>query len=303
MTQGREPGLARLLRAVSTVRVPDAVRAAFEADPGDPAPGQLWRMRWDEVVELVLLRAVGDEDVLAVPVSLDDRLVDEDSVILRPAQTSLGTTVVVWAALARQLPMCVLDRQLGVVEVEVTDSNWIDRVIDAGAGRGRATVSSLDPVHVVAARIADALEVLAGASWAPSGSGELGSLLAAAQLGPPQLIKLLDVSPQAALALRRGQAAATPDQAAGLAPVLHMSDRAILEANPAPSPSLVQKMSRPCRRAQVNRLAVSRGIEERSAWLTATYSVNAMAARQTGIQVDPAWDERIDQYFQITLES
>lgn len=303
MTQGGEPGLARLLRAVSTVRVPDAVRAAFEAEPGDPAPGQLWRSRWDEVVELVLLLAVGDEDVLAAPISLNDRYADEDTVILRPAQTSLTTTVAVWAGLTRHLPMYVLDRQLGVAEADVTDSDWIDRVIDAGAARGRAAVSPLDPVNEVQARIADALEVLAGATWAPSGSGELGPLLAAAQLGPTQLINLLDVSPQTALALRRGHAAATPDQAAKLAPVLQMPDWAILEANPAPSRRLVQKMSRPRRRTQVNRLAAHRGIEERSAWLTATYSVNAMAARQTGPQVEPAWDERIDQYFQIALES
>ncbi|MGK5441633.1 hypothetical protein ACSNN7_07385 [Micromonospora sp. URMC 105] len=303
MAQNGEPGLARLLRAVSTVRVPDAVRAAFEADPGDPAPGQVWRTRWNEVVELVLLLKVGDEDVLAAPISLDDRYADEETLILRAAQTSLATTVAVWGGLTRHLPMHVLDRRLGATEVDVTDGGWINRAIDAGAARGRAAVSPLDPVHAVQARMADALEVLARARWAPSGSGGLGRLLAAAQLGPPQLINLLDVSPQTALALRRGQVAATPDQAAKLALVLNMPDWAILEANPAPSRRLVQKMSRPRRRAQVNRLAARRGIEESTAWLTAAYSVNAIAARQTGPQVEPAWDERIDQYFHIALES
>lgn len=303
MTKGKEPGLARLLRAVSTVRVPDAVRAAFEADPGDPLPGQLWRTRWDNVVELILLLEVGNKDVLAAPFSLDDRHADEDTVILQSVQTSLVTTVAVWMGLARRLPMYVLDRRLGDVRLDVTDRDWVDRAIDAGAVRGRPAVSPLDPAIQARARVADALEYLAEATWAPSGTGELGRMLASASLDPQQLIELLDVSPQHALALRRGQLAATPDQAAKLAPVLQVPEQVVLEANPAPSQGLVEKMSHPHRRAQVNRLAARRGIEERTAWLTATYSVNAMAARQTGPQIEPAWDERIDQYFRITLES
>ncbi|MEV4415590.1 hypothetical protein [Catellatospora sp. NPDC049609] len=302
MAQDREPGLARLLRAVSTVRVPDAVRAAFEAEPGEPAPGQLWRTRWDETVELVVLLAVSDENVLAAPILLDDRCADEDTIILPPAQNSLTTTIAMWAGLARQLPMCILDRQLGVADIGVADSGWIERLVEAGATRGRRAAGPLDPTNEVQARLTDALDYLASAVWAPSGSGELGRLLAEASLGPPRLIELLDVSPPTALALRRGQAAVTPDQAAKLALALRLPDRVILEANPAPSRRLVQRMSRPRRRAQVNRLAARRGVEERSAWLAATYSVNAMAARQTGTQ-EPAWDERIDQYFQVTLES
>jgi hypothetical protein len=255
------------------------------------------------VVELVLLLEVGDEDVFAAPISLDDRCADEDTVILQSAQTSLTTTVAVWMGLAQRLPLYVLDRRLGVGRVDVTDRDWVDRAIDVGAVRGRPAVGPLDPVNQARARAADALGFLADATWAPSGTGELGRMLASASLDPQALIELLDVSPQIALALRRGQLAATPDQAAKLAPLLQLPEQVVLEANPAPSRGLVLKMSRPVRRAQVNSLAARRGIEERAAWLTAAYSVNAMAARQTGSQIEPAWDERIDQYFRITLES
>lgn len=303
MTQAGESGLARLQRAVSTVRVPDEVRAAFESEPGDPAPGQLWRTRWDDVTELVLILRVGDADVAAAPISVDDRYADEDTVILQRRQTSLATTVAVWMGLARQLPMCVLDRRLGMTDVDVTGSDWIDHAVNAGATRGRAAVSPLDAVNHVRARISDLVESLAEATWAPSGTGELGKLLAAVSVGPQQLVDLLDVKPQTALALCRGQKAATPEQAAKLASVLKMPDQAILEANPAPPPGLVRRMSRPRRRAQVSQLATRRGVGERSAWLSATYEVYALAARQTGPQAEPAWDERIDQYFQVTLES
>jgi hypothetical protein len=303
MTHGGESSSARLFKAVNAVRVPDAVRAVFEADPGDPAPGQLWRTRWDDVVELVLLLTVGAEDVLVAPISLDDRYADENTVLLRSVQTSLATGVAVWMGLVRRLPMYVLDRQLGVAATDLGCRDWAEYLVGAAAIRGQPAVSPLHPVNDVRARMVDALECLAAARWAPSGSGELGRLLAAARLGPSQLTGLLAVSPQIALALRRGQVPLTPDQAATLAPVLKMPDRALLEANPAPSRRLVQEMSRPRRRAQVSRLAAHRGIEERRAWLTATYSVNAMAARQTGVQAEPAWNERIDQYFRITLES
>jgi plasmid maintenance system antidote protein VapI len=283
--------------------VPDEVRAAFEAEPGDPTPGQLWRARWDDVVELVLLLAVGDADVAAAPISLDDRYADEDTVILQRMQTSLATTVAVWTGLARRLPMCVLDRLLGMVDVDVTDSAWIDSAVSAGATRGRAAVGPLDAVNHVRARIGDSIGSLAEATWAPSGTGALGKLLASTSVNPQQLVDLLDVKPQTALAMCRGQRAATPEQAEKLAPVLKMPDQAVLEANPAPPRGLVQRMSRPRRRAQVNQLATRRGVEERSAWLSATYAVYALAARQTGPQTEPAWDERIDQYFQVTLES
>jgi hypothetical protein len=303
MTTGEESGLARLLRAAKVVRIPDEVRVALAAEPGDPSSGQLWRVRWDEIVEFVLLLEIGEGDVSAAPVSLDDRFADGDAVILAPAQTSLATRLVVWVGLTRRLPIYVLDRRLAATHLEVSHSNWVDHAISAGAALGRASVSPLDPVHQAKARVVDAVETLGAATWAPSGSGELDKLLAAASLGPQQLVDLLDVTPQTALALRRGQMASTPEQAEVLAPVLRIPARQVLEANPAPPQALVQCMSRPRRRAQVTRLASRRGIDERSAWLSATYSVGALAARQTGSQADPAWDQRIDQFFQITLES
>lgn len=303
MTTGGEPGLARLLRAANAVRIPDEVRVALAAEPGDPASGQLWRVRWDEIVEFVLLLEVGEDDVSAAPVSLDDRYADADAVILAPTQTSLAMRLVVWAGLARQLPMCVLDRRLGATHLDVAHSDWADHAGSVGATQGREPVSPLDRVNHIRAGIADAVATLGTAAWAPSGTGELDKLLAAASLGPQRLVDILGVTPQTALALRRGQAAATPEQAEGLAPVLHIPARQILEANPAPPQSLVRRMSRPRRRAQVSRLASRRGIDERNAWLSATYSVGALAARQTGSQAEPAWDQRIDQFFQITLES
>jgi plasmid maintenance system antidote protein VapI len=301
MTEGAAGGLSRLRRAVRDVQVPEATRAMFEAEPGDPLPCQLWRVRWRDFVELVLLVDVG-EDVEATPVSLDDECADETSVVLRAEQASLGTRLAVWAGLARRLPMCVLDRQFGTAAVDVRRPGWVDAAVAAGAERGRAPSSPLDPLVMVRARLVDTMESLSDATWAPSGSGKLADLLASRVLTPQRLVELLDITPQRAMALRRGQSPVTASEAGVLADALSISEQAVLDANPPPPAGLVERMSRPRRRAQVCRLAANRGVNEHHAWVAATYAVYAQAARQTGPGAEAAWDDRIDRYFQVTLE-
>jgi plasmid maintenance system antidote protein VapI len=296
-----EQGLGRLMAAVGAVRIPDEVRAVVQAEPDDPAPAQLWRARWGEVVELLLIVEV-DVSVVAMPIMLDDRHAAARTLVLASDQTSLAVTVAVWTDLAHRLPMCVLDRQIGAIAVDVTRSGWEAAAIADGARCGSDPVSAADPRHEVRARLEDAMHELAEAAWAPSGSGDLARLLAAASLSPQRLIDMLGITPQRALALRRGQVAVSDAEAGALAPLLGITEEAVLEANASPPAGLVVQMSRPRRRAQVMRLARKRGISEHSAWLAATYGVNAQAARQTGQSREPVWEERIDRYFQVTLE-
>ncbi|MEV4081563.1 hypothetical protein ACGFJC_12965 [Nonomuraea fuscirosea] len=297
-----EQGLGRLMAAVSTVRIPDKVRAVVQAEPGDPAPGQLWRARWGEIVELLLITEV-DVSAVAMPVMLDDCVADARTLVLAADQTSLAVTLAVWMDLARHLPMYILDRQIGTVAVDVSRSGWESDAIAGGARYGSGPVSAADPRHEVRARLEDAMREFAEAKWAPSGSGDLARLMAAASLSPQRLIDAMGISPQRALALRRGQVAVDDAEARVLAPLLGITEEAVLEANASPPAALVVQLSRPRRRAQVMRLARKRGISEHSAWLAATYGVNAQAARQTGKSQDPGWEERIDRYFQVTLEN
>ncbi|MEW9531721.1 hypothetical protein [Microbispora sp. NPDC049125] len=289
------------MAAVGAVRIPNEVRALVQAEPDDPAPAQLWRARWHEVVELLLIVEV-DDAVVAMPISLDGRHADARTLVLAPDQTSLAVALVAWSDLARRIPMCVLDRQIGTVAVDVSRSGWEVAAIVEGARCGSDPVSPVDPRHDERARLDDAMHVFAEATWAPSGTGELARLLASASVSPQQLVDTLDVTPQRALALRRGQVPVSDAEAAALAPMLGISEQEVLEANAPPPAGLMAQMSRPHRRAQVVRLARQRGITEHSAWLAATYGVNAQAARQTGLSREPAWEERIDRYFQATLE-
>ncbi|GLW08711.1 hypothetical protein Misp01_38410 [Microtetraspora sp. NBRC 13810] len=297
-----EQGLGRLMAAVSAVRIPDEVRAVVQAEPGDPAPAQLWRARWGEIVELLLIMEA-DVSVIAMPIMLYDRVADARTLVLTSDQTSLAVTLTVWTDLTHRVPMYVLDRQIGTVAVDVSRSGWEADAIAGGARCGSDPVSAADPRHEVRARLEDAMREFVEAKWAPSGSGDLARLMAAASLSPQRLIDAMGVSPQRALALRRGQVAVEDAEARVLAPLLGITEEAVLEANASPPAALVVQMSRPRRRAQVMRLARKRGISEHSAWLAATYGVNAQAARQTGQSQDPVWEERIDRYFQVTLEN
>ncbi|WP_248962016.1 hypothetical protein [Sphaerisporangium perillae] len=242
-----------------------------------------------------------NDAVVAMPIMLDDRHADARTLILAPDQTSPAVTLAVWTDLARRIPLCVLDRQVGTVTVDVSRSGWEAAAIAGGARWGSDPVSATDPRHDVRAGLDDAVHEFAEAAWAPTGTGELARLLASAAVSPQKLVEVLSVTPQRALALRRGQVPVSDVEATALAPMLGISEQAVLEANASPPAALVVQMSRPRRRAQVVRLAQKRAITEHSARLAATYGVNSQAARQTGQSREPEWDERIDRYFQVSL--
>lgn len=73
MIQASSSAYERLRAAAAQMHVPDAVRTAAAAAPGDPRPGQIWRAVWDGVVEVVAIAAVDDTTVHALPVSLETR--------------------------------------------------------------------------------------------------------------------------------------------------------------------------------------------------------------------------------------
>jgi hypothetical protein len=300
MTMSGESAFDRLVAAVTGAHVPEPVRQRFESEPVDPRPGQLWRARWVDVVEIVLLVEVNSDGVLAVPMSLDDAFADPEPLIVPATLTALDTPVAAWTGLAVRLPMCVLDRHADSVAFDVTGPDWVASALVAGCRRGRSPGSRTAPVHEFRGRLADAMHDLSTAAWAPQGAGTLASLIAAAPVSTTDLVKRLGGQAPRVLALRRGHAAATPEEATILAPILQLTEQGVLDANPALPVDLVRLLSRPRRRAQVARLATQRRQTERRTWQSAAFSLQA--ARQTGASTEPAWDERIDRYFQAALE-
>lgn len=282
---------ARLRAALTAAALPSAVHRAWTGRPPTPAPGQLWRARWNGVIQLLLILDAPSRSVRAVPVTLDVAGADASAALLPGDSSELAVPLVVWLDDATSLPLRVLDRFLGTLTV--------DPVALAAADRGRPLLTPADERAVHRARLQDALAVFVAARWAPEGTGNLKPLLDTTD--PQGLAQLLDVPPRTVIALRRGKAFLTPEQAERLAPVVHQSVEVLLAANPALPENLVADLDHPAYRAKVVALARQRGIEETQAWLTAGFAVAAVAHRQTEGDA-PSWTDRLDRYFALVLD-
>ena len=261
--------------------------------------GQLWRASWDDLNELVLVLDVLGDRVEIAPVSLDIDYADEETVVLPEQATPLHLEVAVWLGLRRDLSMGVLDRCLGAVE------RWRHLLSSAGFEdlRRGSRLLIADPRAEYRARLEDAFDVFAAATWVPIGSGALAEMLRSAGLGPEQLVTLLNVTPQQAFAVLRGRAAISAEQAGLLTEVLGSAPDDLLAANPSLPVDLVARLDRPRRRVQVRELARRRRMPETEAWRAAAYGTWALAARQAGDRSDPAWDDRLDRYFDVVLDA
>lgn len=315
MSSGPGDAAGRLFAAVQAAAMPSEVVMAWTDADAEPVVGQLWRAAWEGAAEMVLLVSVDAGDrtdaprpgraggsVRVLPVTVDVAFADERTAVLPGKVSSVGVPLAAWTGLVRDLPLFVLDRFLGQV-----DAHWVqpDELLaaahDGRAGVGTAVQDVVDSRNEYRARLTDAFDELAGASWAPHGQGNLGKLLTAAGLGPAEVAQKLAVRPQDALSLLRGQLPVTAEQAGVVAHALGVPEVEVLATNPAPPADLVSRLDQPRRRRQLQALAERGQTDERTARLSAAYGTWRMAARQTGGQSAPAWDERLDRFFAVTL--
>lgn len=299
MSQASSSAYERLRAAVAKLKVPDAVRATSAAMPEDPRPGQIWRAVWDNVVEIVAVTAVDETTVYAIPVSLETRFHDSDTLLLPADASTLEQPLALWCALGSRLPWCVLDRQVSRLSVPL-NADGTPAPTANGYRYGRPIPSPAAQAAEFRATLADTMDLLATAHWAPQGSGDLAELLKRHGLGPAELIKHLSIQPPRALALLRAQTPLTPHEAALLAPTLGLVADRILAANPPLPERVVHELSRPARRVQIRRLAQLTGAAEDDARQQALFATLTLAARQER-PTEPDWSARVDRYFDVHL--
>ncbi len=299
MSQASSSAYERLRAAVAQLKVPDTVRATAAAMPEDPRPGQIWRAVWDHVVEIVAVTAVDETTVHAIPVSLETRFHDSDTLLLPAEGSSLEQPFALWSALGSRLPWCVLDRQVSNLSVPLNADGT--PVPDATGYRyGSPIPSPAAQAAEFRAALSDAMDLLSAARWAPQGSGDLAALLKQHGLGPAELIQRLSIQPPRALALLRSLTPLTPHEAALLAPVLGLAADKILAANPPLPERAVHELSRPARRVQIRRLAQLTGTAEHDARQEALFATLTLAARQER-PAEANWPARVDRYFDVHL--
>ncbi|KOG33792.1 hypothetical protein ADK34_07710 [Streptomyces viridochromogenes] len=291
----------RLVAAAAGLKVPDAVHRVATAPPQDPRPGQIWRAAWEDSIQLLLITTIGDDDtVRAVPTSFE-RYVDSDTLLLPAQATTLEQPLALWWGMETTLPWCVLDRQVGELTNRpdiLTSRTLADAIAGTKRGSGALPSAAADEYRAV---LADRLEALASAQWAPQGAGGLSQLFRAHAITAPQLAAALNLLPPQALAVWRGQQALTADQAAALAEHLGQPAGYLLAANPALPPVVVHELNRPLRRTQIKKLAAQYDETERDGRLRAAYGIFTLAARDDD-RAQPNWTARTDRYFELILD-
>jgi len=97
--------------------LPDQVRAAMTAPAsvGDVEPGQLWRITWRGHHLLMAVIEVADWQVLSAPVTTDVNLADELTLLVKAAQSPLGTDLAIWVRNRVAVPLFVFGRPLGML--------------------------------------------------------------------------------------------------------------------------------------------------------------------------------------------
>lgn len=290
----------RLVAAAAGLKVPDAVREVATAPPRDPEPGQIWRAVWERTIQLVVITAVDDDTVHAIPVSLE-RYADTDTLLLPAGASTLEQPLALWWGLRLPLPWYVLDRQVSQLTVPLPASTGpaLPHEVPPGATWGSTAPRPAAAAAEYRGVLADSLAELSGAHWAPQGSGTLPELLQRRGITIKQLASHLHLQPPQALAVWRGQSPLTPEQAETLAAALGLGADEVLAANPALPALVIHELSRPSRRPQVRALATRTATSELDARRRAAFGIYALAARQEGSTAD--WGARADRYFELHL--
>ncbi len=277
-------------------QLPESVRANWRQPPGQPAAGQIWRARWQDTATLVLLREVTRSEVTAAPITAEPDLATPAALVLPAEASAIGAPLVVWDALTSELPTRVLDRQLAELTGAWTPQEGNDLAALPDVTRGVAPAGRSDPALEEQARLEDAVEALAEATWVPLGSGGLKELFDRAGMTLAQVRALPGVKQAEALALRRGERPVGGPQVDALVALTGLPADEWWSANPQLPRELVEELDQPQARARVVGLAARDRRNEVDERRDIAYGLYALAARQTGSAPSQDWAGKLAQY-------
>jgi hypothetical protein len=283
-----------LLRLAQEAAQPQLTETSLQEAFGEPdrwplRPGAVWRARWDDIVQLVVLVDVAGSAIRAAPVTVDETdSADDVLVIQSPAR--LGTPATVWKALLRELSTAALDRPVDDFGPAVAE--WVTTGVAAEATHvppGTLPFQGGDPVFAAAEENMDTLAAAAPVATAPAAervrqqtapsAEELGQLKERLRMPLPTVLQLVD-----------GKLSPTTEQATVLQDVLGFAPDVV--AVPLP---LVHELSLPRWKRTVIEFAARQRQPEAAARRNMTGEVFAFAARQTGEQ-EPDWRERLNRW-------
>lgn len=176
-----------------------------EQSRDQPATGELWRVAWDDVVEVAVVLGESGDRWVVHPVVVDpDRSADEWTVVIDEEATPLGFPLGVAVVHRLELPSFVFDSCLGAIAEDALAE--CQRARDAYkrgerplASTGPRSWGPLDPQSVEQAQLVDSFIELAHAVWVPEvstqGSADLGAVADALGIPNERFYELVNGAP------------------------------------------------------------------------------------------------------------
>lgn len=248
----------------------------------DPAPGQLWRSRWEDAVLFCAVIDVADDEATVLPVTDNLELVPSPPVVWLGDESPLGFDAAVWPGPALTIPIAAFDRYYGNIDDEVPSHG--ENLAPQQEG-GRQLLEHIRTTHAA----------LRDAEWVTvDGTGKpLHERVSEAGFAAQEVGEALDLNPRELGELYQGVRPPTPEEAEIL------TSRLGIETTHLPATGdaayVVRELNRPRNRAGITRRATP---VERDADTRRRMMGELLQAARTDRGTDPAayWAKRVAEY-------
>lgn len=265
-----------------------------------PGPGSIWRARWDDIVQLVLVDTAPDDSnrVRVTPVGIGDEDADETTVVVPAEETELNEPLSIWVTLTADVGAIILDRQVATMKT-YRSVDEVAVAAEAGALRCGYMVANESSPRLAQKKVLEyTIQALTHAARLRGGQGTLQERLKGIALS--DLASALDGDTPLAVKLKRGKVALAESQAERVAEALGVRAEELLDANPAPPERLVPIVNDWRRGTTLRAIARRRQEPESEVFKHLAQSVLGLAARgEKRDEVD--WAGRVDTYLQMGL--
>ncbi|KJL30508.1 hypothetical protein [Microbacterium oxydans] len=265
-----------------------------------PGPGSIWRARWDDIVQLVLVDTAPDDSnrVRVTPVGIGDEDADETTVVVPAEETELNEPLSIWVTLTADVGAIILDRQVATMKT-YRSVDEVAVAAEAGVLRCGYMVANESSPRLAQKKVLEySIQALTHAACLRGGQGTLQERLKGIALG--DLASALGGDTPLAVKLKRGKIALDEPQAEPVAELLGVSAEELLDANPAPPEQLVPIVNDWHRGATLRAVARRRQEPESEVFNHLAQSVLGLAARgERRDEVD--WAGRVDTYLQMGM--
>jgi len=270
--------------------------STWEEREADPIAGDVWRVAWDDINELAVVRAIDPRNLrLSVLPLTEPEAADQWSLLTEIAIGAVQLPVAVSAAHEVSIPWCVLDARVGRVAADtIADLDELRRLFRTGAepsdayAVGDSVWSRLDERAEHLDELGERFQLLANVDWAPESQVEVAQAQA---LPAYDQLRESGLPASRILDIRRG-AALTPGEVERIASA---TGHRLESSGTVVSLDLRRWLDKPQWRPALRRRASQRGLSEAEERRVVVAEVTQpIAARGTaGKAVD--WDVLLHQ--------